>query len=102
MQGLTKSMLIHTQTKNDLSFTLVYKGIFREISFLCARSWKSGLSALCTELCGAAEIMVYQIYTRNYGKWLLEIEGYQVYARNFGFFSPLKKIENDGLTLKIH
>ena len=48
------------------------------------------------------EVVVYQVYARNYGKWFIKIEGYQVYAQNFGFFCSLEKIENDGLTVKTH
>ena len=107
MQGLTLSILIHTQTKNDL--TLVYKGdcCFRwhfsgNLGFLFIRTvlekWVvsfmhgavgSGLLRLwfirlCTEL----------------WKWFIEIEGYQVYARNIEFFCSLEKIEDNGLTVK--
>ena len=87
------SMLVHTH-KLTLPWLIrvivASAGFFQEILvFLSMRTAKEKwlVSFLYGVMrSGLVEIVVYQLYARNYVKWFIEVEDYQIYARNFSFF----------------
>ena len=59
---------------------VAFAGIFREILvfFIYAHRLRKVGCQLYARSCAKRliEIVVYQVYARNYGKWFIEIEGY--------------------------